>query len=40
MCAMKRIFFTFIILIFDLFCNDNSCFRIFAWPATLSAHLF
>ena len=26
-------------LIFNLFCNDNTCFRIFAWSATLSASL-
>ena len=26
-------------LIFDLFCNDNSCLWIFAWPATLPSSL-
>ena len=24
---------------FNLFCNDNACFRIFAWSATLSTSL-
>lgn len=24
---------------FNLFCNDNVCFRIFAWSATLSTSL-
>ena len=27
------------ILNFNLFCNDNVCFRIFAWSATLSTSL-
>ena len=27
------------ILNFNLFCNDNACFRIFAWSATLSTSL-
>ena len=25
---------------FDLFCNDNTCLRIFAWSATLPANLY
>ena len=28
-----------LILNFNLFCNDNVCFRIFAWSATLSTSL-
>lgn len=28
------------ILNFDLFCNDNTCLRIFAWSATLPANLY
>ena len=34
-----NIFDILTILNFNLFCNDNVCFRIFAWSATLSTSL-
>ena len=33
------VLFSLVLLNFNLFCNDNACFRIFAWSATLSTSL-
>ena len=37
--AQAKSFSTIRNLNFNLFCNDNVCFRIFAWSATLSTSL-